>query len=133
MNNCGTAHEAAVLKIATSGRSWRHSALLAVTTLVGASVGFVGAASASQLPKVSTPQVRVNTGVHVNTVNVHSAVSTNSSALKVGTANQFAKNNGGKGKGATPRDAQLLLKLDGIKGESQDDGHKNEIEIQSFR
>ncbi len=72
--------------------------------------------------------------MHVNPVNVHSAVSTNSSALKVGTANQFAKNNGGgKGKGATPRDAQLLLKLDGIKGESQDDGHKNEIEIQSFR
>ena len=132
MNNCGTVHEAAVLKIATSGRSWRHSALLAVTTLVGASVGFVAAASASQLPKVSTPQVRVNTGVHMNTVNVHSAVSTNSSALKVGTVNQFAKNNGAKGKGATPRD-QSLLKLDGIKGESQDDGHKNEIEIQSFR
>jgi hypothetical protein len=130
--NCGTAHEAAVLKIATSGRGWRHSALLAVTTLVGASVGFVAAASASQLPKVSTPQVRVNTGVHVNPVNVHSAVSTNSSALKVGTVNQFAKNNGAKGKGAIPRD-QSLLKLDGIKGESQDDGHKNEIEIQSFR
>ena len=32
---------------------------------------------------------------------------------------------------ATPH-ADVFLKLDGIKGESQDDGHKGEIEIQSF-
>lgn len=34
--------------------------------------------------------------------------------------------------GISARDAQMFLKLDGIKGESLDDGHKDEIEIHSF-
>jgi hypothetical protein len=106
--------------------------LLAAISLVGVSVGFVGNASASQLPKVSTPQVRVNTGVHVNTVNVHPATGMNSSSLKVGPVHQSNKNNGANGQTATARDDKLLLKIDGIKGESQDDGHKDEIHIDSF-
>ncbi|HEX4305082.1 MAG TPA: type VI secretion system tube protein Hcp [Solirubrobacterales bacterium] len=34
--------------------------------------------------------------------------------------------------GLSARDAPMFLKLDGIEGESQDDGHKNQIEISSF-
>jgi Type VI secretion system effector, Hcp len=133
MRKRNTMDETRALQNVTGGGNGRVAGLLAAISLLGVSAGFVSTASASQLPKVSTPQVRVNTGVHVNTVNVHPVTGTNSSALKVGSAHQFNPKNGAKGNAATPREEQLLLKLDGIKGESQDDGHKNQIEIQSYR
>lgn len=87
---------------------------------------------ASQLPRISTPQIHVNTA-HVNTGSVHPAIGVNSSAvkirgahsqsLKMTSAHQFDKNNGGKGKGGNTKGGNggsYLLKLDGIEGESMD-------------
>ena len=98
---------------------------------------------ASQLPRISTPQVHVNTGVHVNTTNVHPAIGVNSNAVKIrGTnsqslkttsAHQFDKNNGGKGKGGGNTkggNGGYFLKLDGIEGESMDTGKGRSPDIQ---
>jgi hypothetical protein len=132
-----TAHKISALERATKRKSGGLSVLLAATSLLGASVGFVPAAMAapapsappetigvsvgetkpaghtirlaSQLPKISTPQVHVNIGTHVNTGNVHPVTSANSNAVKIGGANsqsikttnakQFDKNNNNAGQG----------------------------------
>jgi hypothetical protein len=88
---------------------------------------------ASQLPRISTPQVHVSTG-HVATANVHPAIGVNSSAVKIRGANsqsfkithvhQFDKNNGGKGN---------FLNLEGIDGESADTHKDRAPDIQSWR
>ena len=96
---------------------------------------------ASQLPRISTPQIHVNTA-HVNTGSVHPPIGVNSSAvkirgahaqsLKLTSAHQFDKNNGGKGKGGNTKGGNggsFLLKLDGIEGESMDSkGHSPDIQ-----
>lgn len=92
---------------------------------------------ASQLAKVSTPQVHVNTAHvnagHVPTGSVHPPIGVTSNAVKIRGANSqslkvthvhpFDKNNDGKG---------YFLKLDGIEGESQDTRKGQHIEIDSF-
>lgn len=87
---------------------------------------------ASQLPRISAPQIHVSTA-HVTTGNIHPAIGVNSGAvkirgansrsLKITSAHQFDKNNGGKGKGGNTKGGSggsFLLKLDGIDGESMD-------------
>ena len=137
MNGQSRKHKVPVLAQAT-GRSGRSiSVVLASLCLLCTSVGFVKAdvadrialafpepdgphfstavpsehniELAAQLPKISTPQVHVNTG------NVHPVTVTNSNALKVtgagpqsskiGNAHQFDKNNGTKGKGGNTKGA----------------------------
>ena len=98
--------------------------------------------AAAQLPKVSVPQVHVNLGTHlrppkISTPSVHANVGTQvstgnvHSAIGVRGAHQLDKNNGSKGKGGSTKPS-MLLPIDGVSGESQDTGHRNSIEIQSW-
>ena len=166
MGEHGKTHKTSILERTTDNRSGL-SVLLAAASLLGVSVGYAGATPsepvsltpsdssganaaaanpakpdmrlAEQLPKVSTPQVHVNTGTHVNTTTVHTpsnfgsnSIKLNSSALKIKSPNSLYV------KGATSNSHKVenanssFLKLDGIKGESQDDKHKDEIHIESF-
>jgi hypothetical protein len=94
-------HKTSVL-VGATGRSSRNiSMVFASLCLLGISAGLARPAAASDMPKISTPQVRVSTGVHVNTVNAHPAISTSSSGPKITGVHQFDKNNGGKTKGGT--------------------------------
>jgi len=73
-----------------------------------------------QSPKISAPQVHANVGTHANTSNLHSAIG-------VGGAHRLDKNNGSKGKGGNVKAGNansggMLLPIEGIKGESLDDG-----------
>jgi hypothetical protein len=155
-----TMRESSVQERAAGGMTSSSCVVLIIASLFVASVGFVQAAVAgraeyappelagrqfsaaapaerpiqlaSQLPRISTPQLHVNTGMHVNTTNVHPAIGVNSNAVKIKAANsqslkttsahQFDKNNGGKGKGGNTKGASggYFLKLDGIEGESMD-------------
>jgi hypothetical protein len=60
-------HKAPVLAQAAGRSSRSISAVFASLCLLGISAGFARPAAASEMPKISTPQVRVSTGVHVNT------------------------------------------------------------------
>lgn len=114
MGDHGKTHKTSTLEKATDKRS-RLSVLLAAASMLGLSVGYVKAATsepvtsapadsngsnivgtqpampdlrlAEQLPKVSTPQIHVKTGTHVN-------AGVNSSSLKIRSANaNFLKSN----------------------------------------
>jgi hypothetical protein len=119
--------ETSALQKVMNGRSRSAAVLLATASLFGLSVGFACPAVASQLPRISTPQVKVNTSVHMNTANVHPVTGTNSNTLKITNAHQFDKNNGNKGKGGnTPSNAGSVgLKIQGIDGESKDTGTRS--------
>jgi hypothetical protein len=101
MSKHGRINQSLALQKGMDRKNGRFAALLATAFLLGISAGLARPAAASEMPKISTPQVRVSTGVHVNTVNAHPAISTRSSGPKITGIHQFDKNNGGKTKGGT--------------------------------
>jgi Type VI secretion system effector, Hcp len=92
-----------------------HGVRLAATAVPKVSVPqvHVNVGTHVQSPKISTPQIHANVGTHVNTSNGHSANG-------IRGAHRLDKND-------------TFLQLDGIKGESQDDSHTDQIDVQSFK